>query len=148
MSEYGKDSAAFIMTAPCGIDCAECQCAKAAESPELMAYLTGRGIDASRLPCPGCRESAGMCPAIGEECETYGCVQEKGVDFCFECGDFPCGKLAPAVDRADILPHNLKVYNLCVIQNQGLEQFTERSTGIKERYYKGKMAIGKGPAVK
>jgi hypothetical protein len=145
MSEYDKDSAVFIMTAPCGIDCAACECARAADNPAVMVYLISRGIDASKLPCPGCRDVAGMCPAIGEECETYRCVREKEVDFCFDCAGFPCDKLTPAADRANILPHNLKVYNLCVIQNRGLKEFTERSADIKERYYKGKMAVGKGP---
>ena len=54
---------------------------------------------------------------------------------------------AREADRADILPHNLKVFNLCFIQRHGLEEFLKKAPGIKRRYYRGKMAIGQGPKV-
>jgi len=140
-----RTSKEFLMTAPCGINCADCECFLAAGDPSLMAYLVSRGIEQSRLPCPGCREVKGMCPAIGQECETYRCAQKNGVPFCFACEEFPCERLTPAADRANVLPHNLKVYNLCFIQKKGLKQFAENSLDIKKKYFKGKMGIGRGP---
>ena len=145
MSDFRNESKAFQMTGFCGIYCAECECAKAGDDPKLMEYLIGRGMKAENLPCPGCRSVAGNCPAIGEKCATYQCAVDKGVDFCFECDDFPCDKLNPAADRANILPHNLKAFNLCCIQNQGIEEFSKKAASIKNKYYKGKMMIGKGP---
>jgi len=62
-----------------------------------------------------------------------------------ECGDFPCSRLNPASDRAEILPHNLKAFNLCYIQKHGLEEFAQHAAEFKNKYYKGKMAVGKGP---
>jgi len=41
----------------------------------------------------------------------------------------------------------MKVFNLGTIKRVGAEKFTEVSMEIKQRYYKGKMAIGKGPAI-
>jgi hypothetical protein len=54
-------------------------------------------------------------------------------------------KLAPAADRADVLPHNTKLYNLCLIQKLGVEELIERALEIKQSYYRGKMEIGEGP---
>ncbi len=57
-----------------------------------------------------------------------------------------CTKLNPAIERAT-LPHNLKVFNLCVIQRRGVSGFLEQSAAIKQKYYKGKMAVGYGPQI-
>ena len=81
-------------------------------------------------------------------CETYACITKRGFTFCFECQEFPCPKFNPASDLAGILPHNLKVFNLCTIKRHGLAKFLEREPEIKKRYYQGKMAIGKGPQIK
>lgn len=145
MSDFNKQSKEFIMTGFCGIYCGECECHKAKDDPKLMEYMKSKGIP--DLPCPGCREVEGKCPVIGEVCVTYQCAVDKKVDFCYECGDFPCAKLNPCSDRANVLPHNLKTFNLCYIQKHGLEQFTEHAAEIKDKYYKGIMKIGKGPQI-
>ena len=142
--ETKKDLTPF---APCGTYCGECEAYKAKDDPKLMEYLLSRGFKQETLPCPGCREVKGKCPAIGKTCETYLCIQEHQVDFCFECGEFPCAKLNPASDRANVLPHNLKVYNLCCIEHQGLDKLVEEISEIRKRYFKGKMHIGIGPVV-
>jgi hypothetical protein len=97
------------------------------------------------MPLVGWRYIKSVCAVISGTCATYVCVTEKREDFCFNCSDFPCVKLQPTADRADILPHNMKVFNLCTIKRVGAERFVEISTEIKQRYYKGKMAVGKGP---
>lgn len=133
------------LVAPCGIDCGTCELHLCKDNQELFAYLVAKGIPEEKLPCDGCRNIKGNCPVIGSKCATYACVTEKNVEFCTECGDYPCSKLQPSADRADVLPHNLKVFNLCTIQREGVEGFIELSREIKTKYYKGKMEIGKGP---
>lgn len=135
----------ITMVAPCGINCGDCECHRAKDDTALMDYLVTRGISREKLPCPGCRSIRGNCPVIGGTCETYSCAAGRGADFCFQCQDFPCDKLNPSADRANVLPHNLKVFNLCCIQHQGLSKFQEKSAEIKQRYYRGKMAVGRGP---
>lgn len=49
----------------CGIACCKCQ-----------KY--------TKEECPGCQPN--------EFCPLPKCSQEKGVDCCFECGEFPCSK--------------------------------------------------------
>jgi hypothetical protein len=135
------------LVALCGIDCGVCELNMCKDNPELLAYLVSRGIPGEKLPCAGCKDIKGHCPVITSQCATYVCGAEKGVDFCFDCGDFPCTKLQPSADRADVLPHNTKVFNLCTIKRIGVENFVKISSEIKERYYKGKMAIGNGPQI-
>ena len=134
------------LVAPCGIDCGACEFHTCQDSPQLFAYLVSNGVSPEKLPCAGCRNIRGNCPAIDCACATYQCATERNVDFCFECGDFPCAKLNPALDRAT-LPHNIKVFNLCVIRRRGVEGFLEQSAEIKKKYYQGKMVVGEGPQV-
>ena len=137
----------ITMVAPCGINCGDCECHKAKDNPSLMDYLVGRGIKKEVLPCSGCRSIKGNCPVIAGTCATYTCVTGRAIDFCYQCPEFPCEKLNPAADRANVLPHNLKVFNLCCIQQQGLDRWLEKAADIKKRYYQGKMAVGQGPRV-
>ena len=133
------------LAAPCGIDCGICELNMCRDNPGLMDRLLSRGIPRERLPCAGCRRIEGNCPVIGSTCATYTCVRQKGVHFCYQCDDFPCSKLGPASDRANVLPHNMKMFNLCTIKRVGVEGFVKESLLIKQRYYEGKMEIGKGP---
>lgn len=135
----------ITLVAPCGTNCGECPCYMAKDDPALLEHLASRGIKREGLPCPGCRAVNGYCPAIDGPCKTHDCVTRQKVDFCFQCSEFPCFMLNPAADRANVLPHNIKVFNLCCIQHQGLDRFLEKSREIRQRYYHGKMSIGKGP---
>ena len=133
------------LVAPCGIDCGNCALNRCAGDAALLERLVQRGIPREKLPCAGCRNISGDCPVIASRCETWECVREHGVEFCHECPDFPCGKLCPSSQRADVLPHNLKVFNLCTIERLGVEGFVHASARFEQLYFKGKMEIGKGP---
>ncbi len=136
------------MVAPCGIDCGICELYLCRNNQQLLEHLLGMGIPQEKLPCEGCRQVEGACPVLGEKCATYDCALEQKVEFCFECQEFPCGKLSPAADRANVLPHNTKVFNLCTIKRDGVTGFVEKSLEIKQKYYQGKMEVGKGPQLK
>ena len=133
------------LVAPCGIDCGNCSLNMCKDDPAMIDRLVARGIPREKIPCAGCRNIAGDCPVISGNCETYACVVAKAVEFCHECGEFPCAKLCPSSQRADVLPHNVKVFNLCTIARIGVEGFVKVSADIERRYFKGKMEIGKGP---
>ena len=140
-----KDSTRINMVAPCGIDCALCELYIAGQDEKLRQILLSKGIPAESIPCAGCRSVQGKCPVIRGECKTWQCVETRKVQYCYECPDFPCDKLHPSANRADVLPHNMKIYNLCTIKRIGVENFIIQSPGIKKRYYAGKMDIGNGP---
>jgi hypothetical protein len=133
------------MVAPCGIDCGICELYTCKDDAGLFNKLIEKGFTKDMIPCNGCRSIQGKCPMISGTCSTYTCVTDKKISFCYECEDFPCVNLHPSSDRAQILPHNMKVYNLCTIKRSGLDNFVKISPEIKRRYYQGKMAIGSGP---
>lgn len=116
------------LTAPCGLACFLCSCFIGNE-------------------CKGCIEAKGNCLSV-ENCATYNCAMEKGVRYCFECGEFPCSKLQPAADEASNYPHNFKVFNLCRMQKIGVEEWAEKEAAdIRYKYFNGKFKVGLGPVV-
>lgn len=130
------------LAAPCGLFCGVCPVYRAREDRALAEKLApGLGLPVEAVGCRGCRPEQGR--VLGHEfCETYQCVTGRGYDFCHECPDFPCLKLAPTADRADVLPHNQKVYNLVLIQKMGLEKWAEEAPSIQRRYFRGKKDFG------
>ncbi|MFX1320585.1 MAG: DUF3795 domain-containing protein [Promethearchaeota archaeon] len=48
---------------------------------ELLTYLTQEN-------CSGCRKGSCFYP----DCGVRSCYKDKGVDFCFQCDEFPCDK--------------------------------------------------------
>ena len=133
--------------APCGIACVHCELNENSGLTQIwerVAKAYGKTVD--EIKCKGCRIQDGC--VLHEDCKTLACVKAKGVDFCSDCGNFPCENLHPAVDGAERLPHNLKVYNLCRMKLLGAEKFLEEDRQNKRRYFTGKMVIGSGPQLK
>ncbi|HNW98972.1 MAG TPA: DUF3795 domain-containing protein [Bacteroidales bacterium] len=135
------------LVAPCGIDCGICELYTCKDNTQLFDQLVAKGISKDIIPCKGCRPTNGKCPLIQKICETFNCISKKKLNFCYECNDFPCLTLHPSADRANKLPHNMKMYNLCTIKKEGVENFVKKSSEIKNRYFAGTMAIGKGPQI-
>ncbi|HEY6011097.1 MAG TPA: DUF3795 domain-containing protein [Nitrospirota bacterium] len=135
------------MIAPCGLLCSDCGVHKVKDDPSLRETLIKK-VNWKGAPCPGCRTIKGKSQFITDTCATYACVSKRGYDFCYECPDFPCAMLNPAADRAGDLPHNIKVFNLCCIKEQGLAAWLQNASDIKNKYFFGKMALGKGPLLK
>jgi Protein of unknown function (DUF3795) len=137
------------LTAPCGLDCFNCELLEANLTEELVEMFHAKmGVPKEAIACKGCRQQDGKhfhLPPDG--CATLNCVKAKGVEFCCDCDDFPCVFLAPTADQAARFPHNMKLYNLCRIQKVGLERWIEDEAGsIRKTYFTGTFAVGKGQA--
>ena len=136
------------LTAVCGLDCFNCPLFETMiteETRQHFAKLLNRTPE--ETSCKGCRAQKG-CLLHMNDCATYHCATAKGVDFCFECADFPCQYLQPAKEGADRFPHNYKLYNLCRIQKVGVERWAdEEATNIRNAYYNGKFVPGSGPVL-
>ena len=94
--------------------------------------------------CKGCRNEGGFCSLHGtsEPCNVYRCTKEKNITFCYECSDFPCDYLHPYSDMASIVPHNTKVFNLCLIKKLGVDKWAkEKAKNVKETYYKSEWKL-------
>ena len=133
------------MTAPCGLDCFNCvfYLANTREQERAMLEIFSRqsGLPIEIMFCRGCRPQKGFLKLHqalfnrDEPCPAYKCSTEKQVDFCYECSDFPCDALHPYADRADKVPHNTKVFNLCLIKKMGLENWArEKAAQVREKY--------------
>jgi hypothetical protein len=137
--------------APCGIDCERCVMCSQGRVKNLAAGLAQalEGFEnmapkvADRVPClgeydrfaevlalfagagcTGCRDGGQPLPF----CAARTCFKEQGVDFCFQCDEYPCER--------NTFPENLawrwREYN-DRMREVGLEQFYRESLA-KPRY--------------
>ena len=133
------------MTAPCGLDCFNCPMYLANENERLrQAIAKNLSLAPEQASCQGCRTHGGAIPVLGmtEPCRVFRCIQDKGIDFCCDCSNFPCDHLHPYADRASDVPHNTKVFNLCLIKKMGLEAWAQaKAKSVKDTYFKGRFAL-------
>jgi hypothetical protein len=134
------------MTAPCGLDCFNCICYLANDNPDLKPVIAAAfnisSEEAEKVVCRGCRNHGGDIPFLPVKCRVYPCVQSKHISFCCECPDFPCDLLHPYADKAAKVPHNTKVFNLCLIKKMGLEEWAKEKAGsVKQTYFNKKWTL-------
>ena len=136
------------LTAPCGLDCFNCEVHEDNLTEEFALMVSGKtGVPVEEIPCKGCRQQDGVHWHLPSEgCATLTCVKEKGVDLCCDCDDFPCPLLAPIADGAARYPHNMKMYNLCRIKEVGIERWIEEAGEIRGKYFSNQFIVGKGQA--
>jgi len=136
----------FQMTAPCGLDCFNCHFYLAQEDQDAMNTVVkiskDYNIPLEVMLCKGCRNHDGRIPlqkhVFGEahRCAAYECSKEKGLNFCGDCDQFPCDNLHPYADKASELPHNIKVFNLCLINKLGLEKWAvSKASEVRQDYF-------------
>ena len=136
----------FQMTAPCGLDCFNCHFYLANEDQDAMSKVEKLSkeynIPVEIMLCNGCRHHNGQIPlqkhTFGEahRCAAYECSKEKNLKFCGDCDQFPCDNFHPYADMAGDLPHNIKVFNLCLINKMGLEKWAEsKASEVREVYF-------------
>lgn len=135
------------LTAPCGLDCFNCDLYADNISEETKSRVSRiLSIAEDDVICKGCRAQNGKrlnCPT----CATFDCIKERGIDFCFECDQFPCSRIQPLANGFQWYPHNLKLYNLCRIRKIGLDTWIrEEAAANRFRYLHGKHAEARGNA--
>ena len=135
------------LTAPCGIDCFNCELFEDNITEELIQMISkSMNVPEALVICKGCRAQKGkIMDAFA--CETWDCVSEKGHEFCFECNEFPCGRFLTCADGASRFPHNYKMYNLCRIKLLGFDKWVDEAESNREKYFKGKLIPGTGPVL-
>lgn len=134
------------LTAPCGLDCFNCEIYEENLTDEFAELIHNKfGVSKEKIPCKGCRIQDGKHYHLPSEgCATLNCVKNKGVELCCDCNEFPCAKLAPTSDGAAMYPHNFKLYNLCRIKKNGIENWIEEAGTIRKKYFTEQFDVGKG----
>ncbi len=132
------------LIAPCGLYCGACPVFRAASDEALAKRIAETlGLPMERVKCRGCRGEQGHIPFMGEpRCPTYECIEGRGLRYCYECADFPCLKLAPCADKAQMLPHNTKVYSLAMLRKLGTDEFIKQGRQLWSQYFSGKKERG------
>ncbi len=85
--------------APCGIDCAKCDILAATDDPKIAQHISdwfkqemNKDIDPKDIRCAGCREDRDK--HWSADCWILKCcVDDRGLQYCFQCDEFPCEKL-------------------------------------------------------
>jgi len=134
------------MVSPCGYCCPSCPAYEKSLCTDEIAIQ--KEAARANLPvekllksCAGCRPKQGR-PHMVTLCLTYDCcVNKKGLDFCYQCEEFPCLKLAPVSGRAEVRRHNTKVYNLLMLKKLGLDEYIEKSGQLATQWVRGKTPI-------
>ncbi len=134
--------------APCGVDCFNCGAYEENMTELIRKNILKMSGKEYINACKGCRGMNGKNLPMADECETYKCILIHKVDFCNECAEFPCGKLSPCADKANFVPHNMKVFNLCRMKKVGIDKWVEESKSIREKYFKGEFVPGDEPVLK
>jgi len=101
------------LVAPCGMDCAVCS-----------GYLAqAHGIPRKRgaiSHCIGCRARNKQCAYLKGQCQRLATGK---VEYCFECPDYPCERLAK-IDRRYRTTYGMSfLENLEVIRQHGAAAF-------------------------
>ena len=61
------------------------------------------------LDCPGCRNGVKTKCGITATCIIPSCSEGRGIDFCFECEEFPCERVEHPNVRKKWLPANRRM---------------------------------------
>lgn len=127
----GKLMEHFVLDAYCGLYCGACEILSAYRESLLTMRMPvwndlpkrfSKYIKPAEIKCHGCKSGV-----VFEGCGGCGirkCARERQVDFCFECGEYPCSRIdemrANIEKFKKILPHTGAIVNdLPEIQRQG-----------------------------
>jgi len=88
------------MIAVCGLECHKCDILKATDDKKIAQETAdwfkrelNQDVKLEDVRCAGCREDRAR--HWSADCWILQCcVDQKGLEYCHQCDEFPCGKLA------------------------------------------------------
>jgi len=85
-------------------------------------FLKGlRWLASQDKPCKGCRSGGGW--SWWPDCPVRDCTAQRGLDFCYQCADFPCKKLK----QEPLLPYKTAIIETNNrIKKIGIERHVEQ----------------------
>ena len=111
------------LAAICGLFCPSCSVyIGTMEDPERLKVIADKwGLPVEQVFCEGCRSQRRF--AYCQTCKMSACAQEKGLEFCGECPDYPCPELKKFQQE---MPHRLELWsNQERIRQVGFEKWYE-----------------------
>jgi hypothetical protein len=119
--EKGSGESDKKLAAVCGLYCEACSLFIATkEDPTRLKGMAKRfQVSEEAVKCYGCR-STKRGPYC-QTCKMFFCAAERGIDFCVECKDYPCGDLKQFQSE---MPHRIDLWdNLERIKSMGYQQW-------------------------
>lgn len=109
--------------AVCGLYCRSCRWfIGTTEDPQMLRRLAAeRHYTEEEARCYGCRSAKRL--VYCRDCKMSACAAERGIDFCSQCGEFPCAELK---QFQAAMPHRSDLWaNLERIRSAGYRQWLE-----------------------
>lgn len=97
------------MFAPCGMNCIVCY---------KYCY--------TKKPCEGCFNSENGKPEHCRKCKIKKCSKSKGIQYCFECSEFPCKQIKNLEKSYNTRYNTSLIGNSLAVKQEGLEPFMKR----------------------
>ena len=105
-----------VLISPCGMNCALC-------SGYLARKHDLKKTGIMRVYCSGCRPRDKQCAFLKKKCDL---LMNGAVEYCHECGDFPCQSLKRLDKRYRTNYRMSMIENLEYIKNNGISRFLEK----------------------
>lgn len=99
----------------CGLFCGDCRIYAAYSTNDLAAQRRlarelgasrGIAISAEQIRCLGCKASD--TSFWSRQCKIRTCAEERGLEFCYQCKDFPCEELQGFLENHPQARENLR----------------------------------------
>ncbi len=98
----------------CGLHCGMCEIyiasttsdeKRKAKLADRLSKEMGKKISPDNVHCWGCWANNRNC--WGKKCNFRKCSNEKGLDFCYKCSEFPCDELVAFYEKNPDARENL-----------------------------------------
>lgn len=123
------ESSNIELAAVCGLYCEACSWFIAThEEPDRLKKLAAAlHFSEEESKCYGCR--SGKRLSYCQKCKMSACATERHIDFCSECGEYPCNELQ---EFQSAMPHRIELWsNLNRVKTAGYQQWLKE---IKKHY--------------
>lgn len=104
----------------CGLYCGACEVLLLGEKGLLEEKAGEWKRKPEDLRCQGCKSD--VISVYCRNCDIKMCAEGRGVEYCFECPDFPCPVLKE-FRNDEYAHHSVVFHNLNLIREQGLESW-------------------------
>lgn len=106
----------------CGLYCGACSVFIANKKGIVEERAKEWEMNPEDLKCHGCKTE--ITAVYCKDCDIRQCAENNNIEFCFECGDYPCNRLREF--RNDEWPHHSVVLqNLETIQKKGVQEWVK-----------------------
>ena len=115
--------------AVCGLYCEACSwfISTKDDMERLKRLADQQNWTVDESQCHGCR--SGKRLPYCERCRMFACAAERGIDFCSECGDYPCDELK---QFQSAMPHRIELWaSLDRLKSVGYQQWLRET---RDRY--------------